>query len=131
MNVVKQIGILFLTGLLFLKVVLIPILFINYEVRKDFITQNYCINKNRPELHCDGKCYLATQIKAVQQKEDNKAASETISKLFAFEIFYASSIPSNLLPFSEQIVGAEKHIYKSSKKGINFSLTIYQPPKSC
>ena len=35
-----------------------------------------CINKNRPELHCNGKCYLAKQLqKAEQQLDDKKQVS--------------------------------------------------------
>ncbi|WP_157514630.1 hypothetical protein [Christiangramia portivictoriae] len=34
--------------------------FINY----DYIVEVLCINKNEPELECDGKCYLKDQLSA-------------------------------------------------------------------
>ena len=35
----------------------------NYLVNRDFITLNYCENKNKPKLHCNGKCHLSKQLK--------------------------------------------------------------------
>jgi hypothetical protein len=39
-----------------------------YELNKDFIAKNICENRNRPQLHCNGKCYLCKKF----QKEDKK-----------------------------------------------------------
>lgn len=33
------------------------------------LAAKYCVNKNRPTLHCDGKCYLAKQLKKLEQEE--------------------------------------------------------------
>jgi hypothetical protein len=32
------------------------------------IANRYCVNKKRPTLHCDGKCFLAQKIKAAEEK---------------------------------------------------------------
>ena len=50
------------------------IFFVNYELRKDYIIKNYCVNKNRPEMHCDGKCYLAKQLHKVAEDKATKEA---------------------------------------------------------
>jgi hypothetical protein len=36
---------------------------VHYELNKAEIAARYCENKNRPELHCNGQCYLAKQLK--------------------------------------------------------------------
>lgn len=36
--------------------------FISYTLNKAYIIKEYCINKAKPELKCDGKCYLKKQI---------------------------------------------------------------------
>ncbi len=41
----------------------------NYLVNKDFIAQNYCENKARPELHCEGKCHLKKQLNKEEKSE--------------------------------------------------------------
>ncbi len=33
------------------------------------ITARFCVNKARPQLHCDGKCYFAKQLKKQEERE--------------------------------------------------------------
>lgn len=40
---------------------------VNFHLNQQEIVTLECENKNRPELHCNGKCYLAKQL----QKADN------------------------------------------------------------
>lgn len=37
--------------------------------RKDYIAENLCINKLKPYLHCNGKCYLFQKLKEAEQKQ--------------------------------------------------------------
>jgi hypothetical protein len=80
----KIIGISLLITLA-IKLFMAPLIFADYELRKDFITRNYCINKNRPEMNCDGKCYLAKQLEKAEQEDQKQATSNFISKLLSFE----------------------------------------------
>jgi len=34
-----------------------------YQLNIDYIVEKYCVNKERPKLNCNGKCYLMSQIK--------------------------------------------------------------------
>lgn len=38
------------------------ILWVNYELNKKAITEEFCVNKEKPELKCNGKCHLAEQL---------------------------------------------------------------------
>jgi hypothetical protein len=42
-----------------------------YGVDKEVFVQMFCVNKDRPELHCDGKCELSKMLDA---KDQEKAA---------------------------------------------------------
>jgi len=33
-----------------------------YEIAKPIIIKNYCVNVDKPELKCDGKCHLKTVL---------------------------------------------------------------------
>ncbi len=48
-----------------------------YELNKEYIAQNLCVNKDKPELQCNGKCYLKKQLDKTDQnsKTDNKSNS--------------------------------------------------------
>ncbi|KAA0128725.1 hypothetical protein FY557_07540 [Chryseobacterium sp. SN22] len=39
---------------------LIPL--VEYAVNYDYIVERLCINKSRPDLHCNGKCYLGKEL---------------------------------------------------------------------
>ncbi len=42
----------------------------NYEINKNYITQTFCENKNKPQMHCNGQCHLNKQLQK-QEKNEN------------------------------------------------------------
>ncbi|SRR5690606_7132336 len=44
---------------------------VEYVTNYDYIAEVLCVNRERPELNCDGKCYLA-QLLAKEQREHDK-----------------------------------------------------------
>lgn len=43
---------------------------IYFKIEQEQIAKEKCENKRQPMLHCDGKCYLAKQLKRIEQKEN-------------------------------------------------------------
>ena len=41
-----------------------------YEMNKEEITFNYCENIDKPELNCNGKCYLMKRLKSEQESNE-------------------------------------------------------------
>ena len=56
------------------------------------ITQQFCVNKARPMLHCDGKCYFAKQLKQ-QQERESKAPNPLRERLEMLPQAPASLVP--------------------------------------
>lgn len=44
-----------------------------YEVNQQYIASTFCVNKDKPEMHCNGKCYLANKLKQAEEKEKRQA----------------------------------------------------------
>ncbi|GGH50941.1 hypothetical protein GCM10007423_53950 [Dyadobacter endophyticus] len=63
------------------KVWVIPLLYLDFEIRREYIVANLCENKNRPQLHCDGKCYLAKRIASLDEHEKRQAEKSYMSRL--------------------------------------------------
>lgn len=40
-----------------------------FEVNKKEMAAKLCENKNRPWMHCNGKCYLMKKLKQAEEKE--------------------------------------------------------------
>ena len=64
----KLFAILAITGIL-LQTFYSSIIVINYQLNKEYIAKNLCENKNKPMMHCNGKCHLKKQL-ANQEKQD-------------------------------------------------------------
>ncbi|GAB3554696.1 hypothetical protein [Spirosoma fluminis] len=63
-----------------------------YQVNKAYIARVLCENRSKPELHCDGKCYLAKKLKTQQDKQD-KETTERVQNTPTVQLFcdeYAS-----------------------------------------
>ena len=63
-----------------------------YQINKAYITRVLCENRDKPQLHCNGKCYLAKKLKAQQEKQD-KQTSDRVQNIPALQLF-ASPITS-------------------------------------
>lgn len=87
--------------LLFITFVVRPTIEIStvmyYQLNMESIIQKYCINKERPRLQCNGKCYLTNQMKVKTQssseKEDDLVLSESFLPLFFQD--YAIQVQDN------------------------------------
>lgn len=36
---------------------------VRFQWQKEYIVENLCVNRQNPSAHCDGKCYLARQLR--------------------------------------------------------------------
>ncbi|MEZ4905543.1 MAG: hypothetical protein R2822_29165 [Spirosomataceae bacterium] len=76
MNPKRHIAI-FLLLLISFKILVVPFIYLDFELRKEYIIQNLCENRFKPELHCDGQCYLAkTLTKIAEEKAQNEAEKQ-------------------------------------------------------
>ena len=70
-----------LLSLMLIKVWVIPLLYLDFEIRRDYIVANLCENRNRPQLHCDGKCFLAKRLAALNEHEKRQAEKNYMAQL--------------------------------------------------
>jgi hypothetical protein len=61
---------IYLTGI---AAPLFPI--VEYAIEKDYISEILCINRDKPEMKCDGKCYLSQKLS--QARSSDQDGSET------------------------------------------------------
>jgi len=46
--------------------------FAGFNFNRDYIAAHLCVNRSRPWLHCNGKCYFMRKIKQEQDKQQNE-----------------------------------------------------------
>src|SRR5690606_413609 len=59
-----------------------------YQLNKDYIVAELCENKDKPELNCEGKCYLTKQLKQADSQEKKQ---EEQSPRTRFQVALVSS----------------------------------------
>ena len=52
-------------------------IFISFKANQDFIAKVLCINKDKPELQCNGKCHLAKELNKTESKDQNSPITVT------------------------------------------------------
>lgn len=59
--------------------------FAGFELNHKYIAEKLCENRNKPWLHCNGKCYFMKKIKQAQEKQNSE---ESQSQKNLFQIAY-------------------------------------------
>ncbi|RTL58274.1 MAG: hypothetical protein EKK37_08015 [Sphingobacteriales bacterium] len=44
---------------------------------RDYIAKNLCENRNKPQMHCNGKCHLKKQLQKEEQQQQNNNRTNT------------------------------------------------------
>lgn len=55
-----------------------------YQVNRNYITEFLCINKNKPELKCEGTCFLKKKLDLAEQSQNK---SPNIIKQLEIPVF--------------------------------------------
>ncbi len=50
---------------------------LEYAMNKNYIANVLCINRDKPELHCKGKCYRQSQLEKTAEGRDEQTVIET------------------------------------------------------
>ena len=100
-----------------------------FMVNQTYIAQELCINRDKPELTCNGKCFLSFQLKATPKDGDKQVAhgvedlmSKTLSFDFQPSIFKIDSTKL-LLPTQAKACFAYLKVPFS-----NFNHSVFRPP---
>ena len=54
---------------------------VNWKINQVEITEKYCVNKAKMNMHCDGKCYLSKQLKLQEDEEQADLTKKNLPKL--------------------------------------------------
>jgi len=50
-----------------------------FHLNREYIAKVLCENRQRPELKCNGRCYLARQLKQQEDNKDKETASRVLN----------------------------------------------------
>ncbi len=102
-----------------------------YVINYDYIVNVLCENKDKPELKCDGKCYLSKQLAKESRQSEENPFGEKQTKTEVLQPVYFQSLPS---------LDLEAGMYLDKEVNFNtpgvlhsrlFTTEISHPPEYC
>lgn len=100
-----------------------------FKVNQTYIAQELCINRDKPELSCSGKCILSLTLKANSKAGDPQFANgleELLSKTFSFDYQpFTFQINPIKLPLPIQTTACFAYLKVPFS---NFNHSVFRPP---
>lgn len=100
---------------------------LHFELNRDFIAKNLCINRFNPESDCAGKCVLMQKLSAEAEKEAQSKAVFTPGMSFSF--FYQDMPRFN---YPANVIQIEKYKYRIRNEKLTsapFINSDFPPPE--
>lgn len=47
-----------------------------FYINRGYIAKEFCVNRSRPELKCDGKCFLARKLKEAENRQHEQTPQQ-------------------------------------------------------
>ena len=94
-----------------------------YWFTQDYIAEKFCVNKDKPELQCNGKCHMKDMLADNAEKEEPKTIShvENVLPVYMDELFVDIPAPKILQLFTLESV--EMSLSDA------YSSFVFQPPE--
>ncbi|HEY1020407.1 MAG TPA: hypothetical protein VGE25_15490 [Sediminibacterium sp.] len=95
-----------------------------YYANKGFIASVLCENRDKPRLHCNGKCYLQKQLKKAEQQENK---DRTVVKTTE-PLVYLVHTPLQNHPQMPAVVAQVYPVYHTDGYSFLFATSCFRPP---
>jgi hypothetical protein len=102
------------------------VIYAGFELNRDYIAKNLCINRARPWMHCNGKCYFMRKMKQAAENERKQQAKDNLSQV-QVSFFEQTGIVSFLSTLVTQ-PRADLPVYRASYS-FSFTSSLLQPPR--
>ena len=101
-----------------------------YELNKNYIAQNLCENRDKPQMKCCGKCYLRKQLNKTEENGTNssKQLPTKIDKAEVAVFFPITPIHISAHGFSLKVIFHDRYQQPSGSDPLS---SIFHPPPVC
>ncbi|MEZ4962365.1 MAG: hypothetical protein R2830_21230 [Saprospiraceae bacterium] len=99
----------------------------SFKANQDFIAKVFCINKDKPEVMCNGKCYLDKKI--AESKEEKKNDAPVPSPDESKQVVYFQEILN--IEYSGPVSSFQKTVFSEPLFSEQAFLSdLFQPPRA-
>ena len=97
-----------------------------YEINVDYITEVFCVNKDKVELACNGKCHLAKQLQNDTNSQDDSKTLKLLSE-YLFALYLQKSEKFNFQD-TQILLNKKVNIICNKSYAYNFEYNHFSPP---
>ncbi len=107
---------------------------VNWKINQAELTAKYCVNKAKPMLKCNGKCYLAKQLKIQEEQDKADFSKESKNQVPKFKKIKEGEIFNDIQEVSFSLATLSISVSKPNSF-ISFDYSIeeiskcFQPPQ--
>lgn len=96
-----------------------------FYLNQEFVAKNLCVNRDKPQLHCNGKCHLKKQLNEEEKRDQNNPERRAENKS---EVFYDASFA--IAAFSPEYIILDSNYHNPNCIGrpVDQASTIFHPP---
>ncbi len=98
--------------------------YIGFEANQKYIAAKLCVNRDKPQLHCNGRCYLMKKLKQAQDKEQKQERQSQQIQLQV--VFIETPISFHRYAFA----GIKLHVPFSTGMVKSIKNSIFHPPQA-
>ncbi|MDJ1480775.1 hypothetical protein QNI16_09805 [Cytophagaceae bacterium YF14B1] len=99
-------------------------IYLSFKVNQDYIARVLCINKAKPQLNCNGKCYLAKKLKQAAEQEQKQVLLKTLELNLCCQELHAFNFARIPLIVNRKLVP-----FYLVKPTFSTLLNIFHPPR--
>ncbi|MEL7003798.1 MAG: hypothetical protein AAFN93_13830 [Bacteroidota bacterium] len=105
---------------------MVPLIHLDFELRRDYIAEVLCINRDEPITVCGGSCFLSDQLE--RASDHQKDQDKTINRTLELSFFNATN---QKFEFSHPYILKDTTYPALSSGGIPslFIGEIFEPPR--
>jgi hypothetical protein len=97
-----------------------------YEMNKDYIASNLCVNRAKPASCCKGKCFLQKKL-AIDDDQQPSPGKSSHAEDIQVELFLHELIQ---IDFGLPVLSSQHSLFYINGKSQEFSSSSFQPPRS-
>lgn len=121
-----------LLGLVLWHAMLYTVVTVDFQVRRDFIAQYLCENRDKPELECNGQCHLEKSLEKARETSQEASSDKNSESLNmgSISVYYPSHFV--YVPLCQSVVAllAQPRFHELADKAAQgYVPSCWQPPR--
>ena len=100
----------------------------SFALNQKFIAEKLCENKDRPWMHCNGRCYLMKKMKQAEDNEKKQAGKDLRTNMQV--VWYVHPANQTQKSFLKDSIAGRYKIHYIYYYTNQYNASIFRPPKS-